>query len=285
MSEESTERSRSVPLEDDGLVMPWARLDLLPEARTAWNTLHALPNVEVDFWPGWSSVGLTLVTYVSTRHVGARIRMKQKFGSLRYQIVGGTMMTDRHALGPETFDCIDHMAAAVCETCGRPGESRAGPIGVYCDACFWLRTSGTGELPWAPRLPLIESVAEAQREVGEHPLLADIPAGWMRLARSTLEDLSATSPRVLIRFWIHGDCLSIVSLDDGDSDEIGFALERLEGSSRVRCRHCGRAVDHDSSTPGVCPGCHYLQTRPWRVVPAWEPDIGAAVPADGPGET
>ncbi|QNE35363.1 hypothetical protein [Leifsonia shinshuensis] len=259
---------------------PWPRLTPTTSAASAAVQLRRL-GIEPEFWIGWSEVGLAVASVVSAARPGARLTLKQKFGTLRYTVSGGTDLSFLDITARALREVIESSASSTCETCGRPGRRHVEPVGVWCDACRYLRDTGSIALPFPPRLPLIDDqAAEAHRFLSANASLPAIPIGWSRLVASTLRDLNDVAPTTRFRLWVRGDAVSLVPLEGAFPAEVEALSERLVVNSRARCQHCSRPIpDGRTDRAGICAGCLWVQSLGWDVIPAdepWEPE-----PPDG----
>ncbi|WP_349867277.1 hypothetical protein [Leifsonia sp. WHRI 6310E] len=71
---------------------PWPTLEPLPESVTAADALQALPGIKTEFWIGWSPPALGLVTLIRAYRPAVSVRLKQKYGYLRWALSGGTSL-------------------------------------------------------------------------------------------------------------------------------------------------------------------------------------------------
>lgn len=244
-------------------IYDWPSLRPLEECVVAEMTLANL-GVRTSFWTGWAPIGLAIATVVFAARPGASVGLKAKFGSLRVSYSGGSPYRPYLSFGDELSVLADGLASTVCETCGRPGEYRGGPIGVFCETDFLLRT---GAEPVPPQMPYLVEIPPAADELRRRRLT--VPIGWSQLVYEVVRAREQSGLPSDMGFVDAGNRLRLT----GDYDDEHFHRLEVEvaESSAATCRRCGRDLDDYTPGNGVCAGCLWLDTRGFEIVPAFKP--------------
>lgn len=237
----------------------WPTLRPLEECIVAKMTLANL-GVEATFWTGWAQVGLAVTTVIQAARPGASISLKQKFGSFRISFSGGASYRPYMSFMDELSVFADGLASVTCETCGRPGEARSDPIGVFCETDYRLRT---GYEPIPPQMPYLPEIVPAAVELARRRLLG-VPTGWSQLAFEVVRAREQSGLPFEADFLDRGERLQLI----GDHEDEHFLRlqDEVDASSAVTCRRCGRELDELTPAVGVCAGCLWLGTRGYEVV-------------------
>lgn len=241
----------------------WPTLRPLEECVVAKMTMANL-GVEATFWTGWAQVGLAVTTVIQAARPGASISLKQKYGSLRISFSGGVAYQPYLSFMEELSGFADGLASVTCEVCGRPGEARSDPIGVFCETDFRLRTDGE---PIPPQMPFLPEILPAADELARRGLA--VPTGWSQVAFEVVRARERSGHPLSGEFVDCGDRLQLFGpqLDE----HIRRLQDEVGASSAVTCRRCGRELDDQTPPVGMCAGCLWLNTRGREIVPGFEP--------------
>lgn len=238
----------------------WPTLRPLEECVVAKLTLANL-GVEATFWTGWAQIGLAVTTVIQAARPGASISLKQKLGSFRISFSGGVSYQPYMSFMDELSGFADGLASVTCETCGRPGEARSDPIGVFCETDYRLRT---GYEPIPPQMPYLPEIVPAAVELARRGLLG-VPTGWSQLAYEVVRARERSGLPLSGEFV---DCGDRLQLYGPQPDEHFRRLQdEVESSSALTCRRCGRELDDQTPPAGMCAGCLWLNTRGQEIVP------------------
>jgi len=238
----------------------WPTLRPLEECVVAKMTLANL-GVEASFWTGWAQIGLAVTTVIHAARPGATVRLKQKFGSFRVSFSGGAAFQPYLSFRLQLSGFADGLASITCEVCGRPGEARSDPIGVFCETDYRLRT---GLEPIPPQMPYLPEIGPAAIELARRQLLG-VPTGWSQLVFEVVRARERGGLPFEVSFRDQRERLQLIG--DYEDEHFRRLQEEVELSSAATCRRCGRELNELTPAVGVCAGCLWLDSRGFEVVP------------------